>query len=148
MTQTEALQVLAGLVGSMGFAILFHIRGKRLFAASLGGMLSWLLFLLFNRWVQNEAVAYFLVAAAISVYAEVLAKILKSPVTTFNIISLIPMIPGGSLYYTMVSAFQKESAEFLPRALHTLQLATALALGIVVVTTMARVIQKIIHGKR
>ncbi len=144
MTQTEFLQVFAGFIGSLGFGILFQIRGKRLFAAAVGGLLSWLFFVILNRAAQSEVLTYFLVAVIISVYAEIMARALKSPVATFNIISLIPMIPGGSLYHTMVSAFKTNQDDFLQKALYTLQLASALALGIVVVTTLTRLIQKLL----
>lgn len=145
MTQTEILQVFAGFMGSLGFGILFQIREKRLLAGAAGGLLSWLFFVLLNRAVNSEVLTYFLVAVILSVYAEIMARILKSPASTFNIISLIPMIPGGSLYHTMVSAFKTDQGDFLQKAIHTLQLASALALGIVVVTTLTRLVQKLLN---
>lgn len=147
MMQNEIIQIISSFIGSMGFAILFNIRGRRLLAAAIGGLLSWLLFILINRIIENEVVVYFIVAVIISIYAEILARILKSPATTFTITSLIPMIPGGSLYYTMVSVFQSNQDEFLQKALYTLQLAAALALGIVVVTAFARMFHKLTNHK-
>lgn len=147
MTATELVQVLSGFVGTIGFAILFNIRGKRLLAAAAGGLLSWLLFVLINNVLHNEVVTYFIAAAAITAYAEVMARLLKSPTTTFIITSLIPMIPGSSLYYTMVSAFKAGQGDFVQKGAHTLQLAAALALGIVAVTTLTRLLQKV-RGNR
>ena len=40
MTTAEIIQILSGFVGSMGFAILFNIRGKRFVAVSIGGLIS------------------------------------------------------------------------------------------------------------
>ena len=147
MMQNEIIQIISSFIGSMGFAILFNIRGRRLLAAAIGGLLSWLLFILINRIIENEVVVYFIVAVIISIYAEILARILKSPATTFTITSLIPMIPGGSLYYTMVSVFLSNQDEFLQKALYTLQLAAALALGIVVVSAFARMFHKLTNHK-
>ena len=48
MSRIELLQILTGFLGSVGFAVLFNIRGKRLVAASIGGGLSWLFYLLLN----------------------------------------------------------------------------------------------------
>ncbi|MBQ1965266.1 MAG: threonine/serine exporter family protein, partial [Clostridia bacterium] len=45
------------------------------------------------------------VAFSMSVYAGIMARVLKTPATTFITTSLIPLIPGGSLYYTMAYAF-------------------------------------------
>ena len=147
MTQTEILQVLSGFIGTMGFAILFNIRGKKLFWATIGGLLSWLLFVILNTYIKNEVATYFVVASIISIYAEIMARVLKTPVTTFNIISLIPMIPGGALYNTMVSAFKTDQSVFFQKGLHTLQLAAALALGVVVVTMLSRIFQKLMNRK-
>lgn len=143
MSLTEIIQVLAGFVGALGFAILFNVRGKRLVAASGGGMISWVLFLLLTKFIDSEVVAYFIVAAVVSIYAEVMARLLKTPTTTFIITSLIPMVPGSSLYYTMISVFRFDDSEFLQKATYTMELAAALALGVVLVTTLARILEKI-----
>lgn len=144
MTQIEIIQVLAAFVGSIGFAILFNIRGKRLITAGIGGLLSWFFFVLLSKYISNEPIVYFIIASVISTYAEIMARILKTPTTTFITTSLIPLIPGGSLYDTMVLAFQGNFNTFLPKAIYTLKLAAALALGIIVSTTLTRVFNKIL----
>ena len=58
---------------------------------------------------------------------------------TFITTSLIPLIPGGSLYYTMAYAFASDSENFILKGTYTLQLASALALGIIVATTVSRI---------
>ncbi len=134
MTHTEWLQILWGLIGTIGFGILFNIRGAKLLVAACGGVLSWGLFLLLDRWIDNDPVNYFVVALCISLYAEVMARVMKTPTSTFITTSLVPLIPGGSLYYTMASAFDSDFALFLERATATLLLASALALGIIAAT--------------
>ena len=37
----EFIQLMAALLGSLGFAALFNIRGKKLIFATIGGFLSW-----------------------------------------------------------------------------------------------------------
>ena len=140
MSVKELIQILAGFVGSFGFACLFNIRGRRLLVASLGGLLSWLLFVLLSNFISNDPVNYFIVALLMSFYAEVMARLLKTPTTTFITTSLVPLIPGGSLYYTMASAFESSGSNFVEKAITTLQLASALALGIIVATTVTRLI--------
>ena len=132
MTKFEILQILAGFAGSFGFALLFNIRGKRLWAAALGGLLSWTFFLLLGRVIPSDPVNYFIVALLLSFYAEIMARVLKTPTTTFITTSLVPLIPGGSLYYTMASAFESNMGRFLEKGIATLQMASALALGIIV----------------
>lgn len=147
MTYQEIVQILSGFVGSLGFGILFNIRGKRLVATALGGLLSWLLFVLLSKVIPSESVNYFLVATALSLYAEIMARALKTPTTTFITTSLVPLIPGGSLYYTMSSAFVGDMEAFLEKAVYTLQLAAALALGIILATTVTRFVLGLLPAK-
>lgn len=142
MSGQDILQIITGGIGSLGFAVLFNVRGKKLIAATLGGFVSWAIFLLLRLAIPNEPVCYFLVSALISLYAEIMARRLKTPTTTFLMTSLIPLIPGGSLYYTMVYAFGGISQNFINQGVHTLQLAAALALGIITVTAVAKTLAK------
>lgn len=143
MSMTEVVQIITGFIGSLGFAFLFNIRGKRLIAAAFGGFLSWSLFVVFNMFIHNDPVNYFFVALLVSIYAEVMARVMKTPTTTFITTSLIPLIPGGSLYYTMAYAFSSDLENFLTKGLYTLQLAAALAIGIIVAVTGAGIISKL-----
>ena len=142
MTMTQFIQILAGGVGSMGFAFLFNIRGKRLLVATCGGLLSWFLFVILSYIIQTEAISYFIVSLLISLFAEVMARVMKTPTTTFITTALVPLIPGGSLYYTMAYAFQQNGESFVKKGVSTLALAAALALGIIIATTLTKLILK------
>ena len=142
MTMTQFIQILAGGVGSMGFAFLFNIRGKRLLVATCGGLLSWFLFVILSYFIQTEAISYFIVSLLISLFAEVMARVMKTPTTTFITTALVPLIPGGSLYYTMAYAFQQNGESFVKKGVSTLALAAALALGIIIATTLTKLILK------
>lgn len=140
MTKTELLQILMGFLGSFGFALLYNIRGKKLVFASLGGVFAWTLFVLLKFLTPSEALRYFIVAVLASVYAEAMARVLKTPTTTFLITALIPLIPGGSLYYTMTTAFAGNVDGFAEKGMHTLQLSVALALGIVLTSALTKML--------
>ena len=140
---TAFLQIVTGFIGSFGFGILFNLRGKRLIAASIGGLLSWTLFLVLGLATKDEALRYFIVSVAVSLFCEVMARWLRTPTTTFLMTALIPLIPGGGLYYTMTNAFSGELNSFLERGLYTLSLAVALALGVIVTTVLVNIIGKL-----
>lgn len=145
MTKAELLQVLWGTLGTAGFAVLFNIRRSRLVAATAGGLLSWLIFMILNKFIPNETVNYFIVSLIMSGYAETMARLLKTPTTTFITTTLVPLIPGGSLYYTMSYAFQSNLSMFMEKAIYTLQLASALALGIIVATNLTRIVLSVLN---
>lgn len=146
----DLIQIFTGFLGSLGFGILFHIRGRNLIVASLGGLMSWAVFLLLEPLLSNEATRYFLSSAAVTIYAEIFARVMKTPTTTFLVPSLIPLIPGGALYYTMNYALNEQWSLFAAKAIYTLELALALALGILAMTTLTRmtmVITKKLRGR-
>jgi len=142
MDMQVVIRVLAAAVGTLGFGVLFNIRGKKHLVGALRGIFAWLLFELLGGVVANEPIRYFVVSAAASVYAEIFARVMKTPRTTFWIVNLIPLIPGGSLYYTMSSAVGNDFELFMQRGVYTLELAAALSLGIVTVAALSRLIKK------
>ena len=134
------IQILMGGLGTLGFNILFHIRGKKLLFATLGGVISWTVYLALAPVLPGEGIRYFIAAAAVTVYGEVLARCMKTPTTTFLVPSIIPLIPGSALYYTMNYALNQQWADFGRQAFYTLQLALSLAMGIIAITTTVRLI--------
>ena len=137
---SELIMIITGMLGAAGFALLYNIRGKRLVFAALGGLLAVIFYVVFGWFIENEILNYFICSLAVSLYAEIMARILKTPTTTFIITSLIPLIPGSSLYYTMTNAFSGDLNSFIEKGLYTLGLAGALAAGIIVVFGVIKVI--------
>ena len=135
---SPVLQVLMGWAGSFGFSLLFNVRGWKLIFASLGGAFSWLLYLLMEPYFPSEMLRYFLSATFVAVYAEILARVLKTPATTFLIPSIIPHIPGGALYYTMNYAVQGQMDLFASRGMFTAAIAGIMAVGILLGSTVFR----------
>jgi uncharacterized membrane protein YjjB (DUF3815 family) len=134
------IQIITGFLGTLGFNILFNIRGRKLLFATLGGLISWSVFLALQPLFPGEVIRYLLSAAVVTLYGEVLARLEKTPTTTFLVPSVIPLIPGGALYYTMNYALNKQWSQFAHQAFYTLQLALSLAVGIIAVTTTVRLL--------
>ena len=135
------IQILTGALGSFGFSILFNLRGRKLLITTLGGLISWAVFLLLEQWLPGEAVRYFLSMTAISVYAEIFARVEKTPTTTFLVPCVIPLIPGSALYYTMNYAVQGNMTQFASRGTYTIAIAGIMAVGILLVSTSVRIYQ-------
>lgn len=148
MTVNQLVQIISGGIGTLAFCVLFNIRGKRMVATAVGGFLSWTIFVVLSNFIESEPLNYFIVAMVISAYAEIMARIIKTPTTTFVTTALIPLIPGGSLYYTMAYAFESDLERFLEKAIYTLQLASSLAIGIIITTTLSRIVFKSLSGKK
>lgn len=110
--------------------------------AALGGAIGWTAYLLF-QFLHHDIAQNFFAAVALSIYAELMSRLLKKPVTYFIIVSLIPLVPGKGIYYTMLYCLQGDINLFVTEGLHTLGVACALALGILLISSLVRLICKI-----
>ena len=145
---SEFLTCLYAFVGSVGFCVLFHLRGKEIIFTSLGGAAGWLASLLALPVVGSEVMAYFVAALVLSVYSETMARVRKCPVTVYLLIAIFPLVPGAGIYVTMQHALRGENTLFLSEMMHTLSLSGALALGILLVSSairMWRVFRRRVH---
>ena len=148
MTAFQLLKILTGFIGSFAFAITFNVRGKHLALASLGGFLACVGYELFTFVFDSEFLRCFVVSVIITLYSELLARIVKTPTTTFIMTSLLPLVPGGALYYTMSHAFRQDWYNFYENGMLTLQFASAIALGIIVTTSVFQlVVNSVSHFK-
>ena len=128
---TELIQIITATVGSLGFGILFNVREKRLIAVAIGGGVAWALYLLFFSATESLGISYFLVSLIVSLYGEIMARCFKCPALLFISPSLIPLVPGASLYYTMSHALSQNTESFISSGLTTVVAASALAIGII-----------------
>lgn len=138
------IQLIAAFFGSMGFAMLFKIKRHHLLTGSFGGFISWGVYLIVYAICKSEPVGYFFAAVAANIYAELFARICKTPTTTILVSSLIPLIPGGALYYTMRYFYNGDYERFSTSGMRTLNLALAIALGIIAVSTAVKMLTAII----
>ena len=134
--KAEIIQVLASFVGSFGFAVLYNLRGKKLCMAGISGMVSWIAYLIVWNEMPSTFVANLAAAAVATIYAETMARILKTPVTVFLITGIIPLVPGGNLYYTMNYVLAKQWHLFYLYGQKTLLIAVAVAAGIMTASSV------------
>ena len=58
------IQLASAFLGSMGFALLFHIRREKLLLASLGGLLTWGVYLAAGGLTGEDVPRFFLASVA------------------------------------------------------------------------------------
>lgn len=134
------LETIVSFIATFGFGIIFNIKGKKLFFASLGGGLSWFIYAICLDYGLTEISSLFLSSIIFSTYSEIFARILKTPVTTLVVCALIPLVPGGGMYYTMFEAVTGDINKALELGLKTISSAGTLALGVIFVSTLTRLI--------
>ena len=141
---TILLQLGTAFVGSLGFALLFHTRKDFWIPASLGGMLSWGIYLLGKAHLYGVFFPCLIASAFAALYAEVLARILKAPATIFFITAVVPLIPGSTLYYTMSYAVRGAWDTSRTYGLLTIQYALSIASGISLMWAFSMMVTKIL----
>lgn len=120
------------------FAVIFNIKGKNLFFAALGGGLDWFFYLLCQNQQIPDTVALFISVILVSVYSEVMARVLKTPVTTLIICAILPLVPGNGMYYTMLQTIEGNNYEALNLGINTLIKAGTIALAIALVSSFSK----------
>ncbi len=127
---------LCAFLACVGFTLMFNIHGVGKLIAGVGGALSWLVYLL----AGSTIFAAFLAAAAIGIFAEIMSRVRLCPVTGYVLVALLPLVPGGGVYYAMRHCVAGETGEFLNTLLHTFGMAAALAVGAMLASSAFRAI--------
>ena len=128
--------ILSGTIGTIGFSILFKSDKKRIFCNAVGGALTCLIYMVACRYFDHIVVQNFLPAIFATVYAEVLARIVKAPATPILACSIIPLVPGGKLYYTMYYFVTSDPQKADLLLSETLQISAGLAVGIICISVI------------
>ena len=140
----EFVQTSMGIIGSLGFALLFGIRGtKPLGCIALGSGIGWIVYLVSVAGGHGKAFGMLASSLVIAACSEILARVIKTPVILLLVPMLIPEIPGGDLYYTMYSLVEGDTDKFASLLQLVLAEAGAIALGIILASYAAGLINNI-----
>lgn len=136
--------VITAFLGSLGFALLYGLKRKHLIFASLGGLISWGMYLLFYFVFNQKGIFLpcFIATIITAVYVILVAICVKAPTHMFLLPALIPLIPGSTLYYTFLNFYRKEWNVMFQYAGETFAFVFAIAAGMSVVWLFKSIITK------
>ena len=134
MVETIKL-ILVSFIASCGFGIVYHIKKEYLFFAGLGGALTRCCYLILVANIESRFTYTLLAAMFAALYAEILALELKTPSTVFLYPTIIPLLPGGLLYNTVVNFYLNDQAVMLEYAKDCGLAVVGLSLGFVLIST-------------
>lgn len=144
----QIIQLLAALAGSFGFAVLFNLHGGKLIFASLGGLFSWGVYLLTEHFNPNPYLCAFVASAALTPYAEIMARAFRAPATVFLVIAIIPLVPGAALYRSVHYMLEGLSAMARTQSLHTLLFAASMSAGITLTSLIIKPLWKALYSAK
>ena len=126
--------IVSGMVGTIGFSVLFKSDKKRIFCNALGGGLTCVVYVISCEVFELEFFQNMFPALFATGYAEVMARIERAPATPILACSIIPLVPGSKLYYTTYYFVMGYMDRFNETLMDTLKIAAGLAAGIICVS--------------
>lgn len=118
------------------YAVLMRVKLRHLPAVGVGAGMTYLIFALLDLIGWSLFLSNLIAAMVATIYGEIMARLLKAPVAIYSIPSIIPLVPGGSLYYTMAALMEGNQSEFLSRGSDTVMIALGIAVGIIAVSVI------------
>lgn len=141
------VEIISASIGTLGFALFFNIKRERLLYASVGGIITWCVYLGAYYFKPDILIANMIAAIFTTVYSEFLARIIKAPTTVLLFPGIIPLVPGGSLYYTMSYLIRGNNEMAKVNGISTLEAASGIAAGIIIVSAIVYHLNQILYKK-
>lgn len=129
---------LSAFFATLGFALLYNIRGKTLIPAAFCGAFAWTVYLITCRFTDSMVIPYFVSGISIAVYSEIAATLFCAPVTVFLIPGIIPLVPGLTIYKTMENCLFGDVSGFVEGLLNTFKIGAAISLGLILISSIFR----------
>ena len=131
-------QAIMIFVACTGFFILFNTHGWGSALCAAGGVLTWMVYLLCRSFGFSIYGMNFIAAIVAALYSEIMARSRKYPVTSYLVISSIPLLPGAGIYYTMSLGLGGDVQAAVHKGLETAGVAGSIAVAILLVSTVFR----------
>ncbi|MDD5872167.1 MAG: threonine/serine exporter family protein [Clostridia bacterium] len=123
------VQLITAAAGSAGFGLLFHIKKRYIGLVGIGGMIGWLVYVFCTGIWDGVFLPSLAAGFIVDVYAEILARICKETSTSFFVTSIIPLVPGSTLFYCMSSIVEGNNHMALIYGRDTFYFALGIAVG-------------------
>ncbi|MCB6983322.1 threonine/serine exporter family protein [Peptostreptococcus anaerobius] len=125
-------------MATCGFSIFFNAPKKLLLPSSVVGGVGWIIYLVMSVHFDNPLVYAFTAAIFIAVSSEIFARLLKQPAIVIIIPGILPLVPGISLYNTVLYTIQKKYELAASTGTRAIIVSIGISLGILVVASLSR----------
>ena len=132
--------LIASIVGTVGFGMLFKMRGKHLIYISIFGFLSYAVYLAVLFLGYSELIAAFASAATIALLSEIFARVFKAPTVIFTIVGIVSIVPGSSLYYSMRNLLLRDLDGFFASLKSACTITAGIVFGIVAISALMKLL--------
>ena len=133
------IQLPAAFIGTVGFSALFGAPRKYYISCGITGMLGWALYLLLvHDTMLSLSGAVFCAALLVAVVSHLLAVMRRCPTTVFLICGIIPLVPGGGIFWTAYHLVADQLQLAATIGFVAMKVTIAIAGGIIVAATLGK----------
>lgn len=134
-------KVIFCVMGTLAFAITMNIPRKCLLYITAGSFISCISERVLSQY-YNDFIACFCAMILAALFCEIVARKIKTPTTVLLIPCIIPLLPGGAIYYTMLYAIRNEIPLAKEYALSTLLTGLGIALGAAIESSVIKILNE------
>lgn len=128
VTSAWYIQLAAAFVGTASFSIIFGTPRKYYLECGFVGMVGWAVYIFTD--------SVFLAAMSVALIAHAFAGYRHCPVTVFMICGIIPLVPGGGIFWTSYFIVTNQLLLAADTGFNAVKAAIAIAGGIIVMTAI------------
>lgn len=118
-------------LASVAYAIITNVPRRLLIACGLSGASGWMFYWFSVQLGATDALGSLLGALSVAAVSFVCSRLLKLPVTIFNIPGMVPLVPGGLAYQAVRNLVIGNYETAAYSAVQAVMIAGAIALGLV-----------------
>lgn len=127
-------------LATVAFAVLFQAPRKSLAVSGVIGAVGWVVFVYVRKDLEYSSFyANLFATISLSLLSELAARVFKQPVTVFVIPGIIPIVPGLGMYNGMAQIIENRYDQGMNILLTAGLDASAIALGMMFMTSIFRV---------
>jgi len=127
------------VISTVGFSVLFNVPKKSIFYAGLTGGVGWTVYMYINEITLSSAFSIFVASTIVGILGEIFARLGKKPVTTFVIPGIVPLVPGYTIYLSMINLINQDFYEAAKLGTEAVFNSGAISVGIILVTSVAKI---------
>lgn len=130
------LSTLYASLGTLCFAVLFHVPQRHYIRCAAVGGVGWLVYLLAMALGAGCVSATLAASVPLALLSRWYAVKARAPATVFLLCSIFPLVPGAGIYYTAYYFVSGQMALFSAKLAEVIKVALALSVGIAVVLSV------------
>ena len=139
--QNITKEIIFCTVGSVFFEVGMKVPKNCLSLTFLGSIITASIERILNAYF-GELIACCTAMMCLVFYCELISRLKKLPTTVILMPSTIPLLPGSSIYYTMLYAITSDNDKFLNYAKSTVLTGLGISLGAVIATVIIKILSK------